>query len=99
MGGLAVVALLCSGRGPLRLGWRMPRPDTGRLKRILNIGLPAGAEQILLQVALLNLRQDDMIPLGIVMSAALLAMLPSVIVYLLLQRHFHAGITAGAVKG
>jgi multiple sugar transport system permease protein len=52
-----------------------------------------------LQVALLNLRQDDMIPLGVVMSAALLAMLPSVIVYLVLQRHFHAGITAGAVKG
>ncbi len=56
-------------------------------------------EMFTLQVALLNLRQDDMIPLGIVMSAALLAMLPSVVVYLLLQRHFHAGITAGAVKG
>lgn len=52
-----------------------------------------------LQIALLNLRQDDMIPMAIVMSAALLAMLPSVIVYLLLQRYFHTGITAGAVKG
>jgi ABC-type sugar transport system, permease component len=56
-------------------------------------------EMFTLQIALLNLRQDDMIPMAVVMSAALLAMLPSVIVYLLLQRHFHAGITAGAVKG
>lgn len=56
-------------------------------------------EMFTLQIALLNLRQDDMIPLGIVMSAALLALLPSVIVYLVLQRYFQAGITSGAVKG
>ena len=56
-------------------------------------------EMFTLQVALLNLRQDDMIPMGIVMSAALLALLPSVIVYLVMQRYFHSGITAGAVKG
>ena len=52
-----------------------------------------------LQIALLSLRQDDMVPLGIVMSAALLALLPSVIVYLALQRHFEAGITSGSVNG
>lgn len=56
-------------------------------------------EMFTLQIALLNLRQDDMIPLGIVMSAALLALLPSVIVYLVLQRYFQTGITSGAVKG
>jgi putative MATE family efflux protein len=55
IGGLAVVALLVRGRGPLRLGWRLPAPDLARLRRLLNIGLPAGAEQVLLQVALLNL--------------------------------------------
>jgi putative MATE family efflux protein len=55
VGGLTVVYLLFNGRGALRLGWHWPRPDFARLKRILNIGLPAGAEQILLQVALLNL--------------------------------------------
>jgi putative MATE family efflux protein len=54
-GGVAVLVLLIRGRGPLRLGWRVPRPEWRRLKRILNIGLPAGAEQILLQLALLNL--------------------------------------------
>lgn len=52
-----------------------------------------------LQIALLSLRQDDMIPAAVVMSAALLALLPSVIVYLLLQRYFEAGITSGSVKG
>jgi putative MATE family efflux protein len=55
VGGLAVLALLCNGRGALKLGWRLPPPDVARLKRILNIGLPAGAEQILLQVAQLTL--------------------------------------------
>jgi putative MATE family efflux protein len=55
VGGLAVIFLLVRGRGPLRLGWRLPRPDAARLRRILNVGLPAGAEQVLLQAALLNL--------------------------------------------
>src|SRR5688572_3978491 len=48
-GGLAVAFLLFNGRGALKLGWHWPRPDLARLKRILNIGLPAGAEQVLLQ--------------------------------------------------
>ncbi|WP_129664973.1 carbohydrate ABC transporter permease [Phytoactinopolyspora endophytica] len=52
-----------------------------------------------LQIALLNLRQDDMIPITIVMSAALLALLPSVVVYLALQRYFQSGLTAGSIKG
>jgi putative MATE family efflux protein len=55
IGGLTVMVLLARGRGPLKLGWRMPRPDVQRLGRLLNIGLPAGAEQVLLQVALLNM--------------------------------------------
>jgi putative MATE family efflux protein len=55
IGGLAVIALLARGRGPLRLGLTLPRPDFARLKRLLNIGMPAGLEQVLLQVALLNL--------------------------------------------
>jgi Na+-driven multidrug efflux pump len=55
MGGLIVVTLLVRGQGHLKLGWRVPRPDLSRLGRILNIGLPAGAEQVLLQIALLNM--------------------------------------------
>ncbi len=55
IGGLAVIVLLARGQGPLKLGWRLPAVDFVRLRRILNIGLPAGAEQVLLQIALLNL--------------------------------------------
>lgn len=55
IGGLMVLGLLLRGRGALKLGFRVPAPDFARLRRILNIGLPAGAEQVMLQVALLNL--------------------------------------------
>lgn len=55
IGALLVIGRLLRGRGPLRLAGAVPRPDPGRLGRIFNIGLPAGAEQVLLQVALLNL--------------------------------------------
>ena len=37
--------------------------------------------------------------IGLVMAALLLAMLPSLILYLFLQKHIVAGVTAGAVKG
>jgi MATE family multidrug resistance protein len=52
---LIVLALLVRGRAGIRLGWQLPRWDPGRIGRILNIGLPAGAEQILLQLALTSL--------------------------------------------
>jgi putative MATE family efflux protein len=52
IGGLLVLALLVRGRAGLRLGWAVPRPDPVCIRRILNIGLPAGAEQILFQLAL-----------------------------------------------
>ena len=55
IGGLIVVLMLVRGRGPFRLDLRQPAPDFVRLRRLLNIGLPAGAEQVLLQLALLNL--------------------------------------------
>jgi len=55
IGGVMVLALLIRGRGPLKLALSWPAPDPDRLKRLLNIGLPAGAEQVLLQIALLNL--------------------------------------------
>jgi Na+-driven multidrug efflux pump len=54
--GLVVLTLLVRGRGgALRVGFSVPRLDWRRVRRILNIGLPAGAEQILLQFALTSL--------------------------------------------
>ncbi|MBL8056120.1 MAG: MATE family efflux transporter [Anaerolineales bacterium] len=55
IGALLVIGRLLRSRGPLPLARAVPRPDFNQLGRILNIGLPAGAEQLLLQVALLNL--------------------------------------------
>ncbi len=54
IGGLIVLVILIRGRGGLALGWPFRRPDFDRIRRILNIGLPAGAEQIMLQIALLS---------------------------------------------
>lgn len=55
VGAAAIVAMLIRGRGQLRLGGALPRIDTGRLGRILRIGLPAGTEQMMLQLALTSL--------------------------------------------
>ncbi|RCW24105.1 carbohydrate ABC transporter membrane protein 2 (CUT1 family) [Ciceribacter lividus] len=45
------------------------------------------------------LRVDETITPNIFVAATLLAMAPPIIVYLLLQKQFNRGITAGAVKG
>jgi putative MATE family efflux protein len=54
IGGLIVLAILVRGRGEMALGWPFRSPDLGRIKRILNIGLPSGAEQVMLQLALVS---------------------------------------------
>lgn len=101
------------GAGDLSIFWRIiipaVRPALGVVtvfgflmiwdQYLLPLIVAQDTNMFTLQVALLNLRQDDMIPLAIVMSAALLALLPSVIIYLIMQRYFHAGIMSGAVKG
>jgi len=53
--GVVILALLVHGRGQLKLGLALPTPDLTRLRRILNVGLPAGMEQVMLQFAQLNL--------------------------------------------
>jgi putative MATE family efflux protein len=45
-GGLLVLVLLARGRGGLRLDWRQMRPDWRILRRLLNIGLPGGADSL-----------------------------------------------------
>jgi MATE family multidrug resistance protein len=54
-GGIIALSLLVRGRAGIRIGLRWPHLDLARIRRILNIGLPAGAEQIFLQFALTSL--------------------------------------------
>jgi multiple sugar transport system permease protein len=52
-----------------------------------------------LPVALQSLRLNDQVDPSVLMASAFLALLPTLIVYLLLQRHYERGLTAGATKG
>ncbi|TCO52544.1 carbohydrate ABC transporter permease [Actinocrispum wychmicini] len=52
-----------------------------------------------LTVALADLRSDFEVGPGIVLAGALLALVPSLVVYLSLQKSFLRGITTGAVTG
>ncbi|WP_328993155.1 carbohydrate ABC transporter permease [Kribbella sp. NBC_01245] len=52
-----------------------------------------------LPLALRTLRIDPVVTPGVVMAASLLALLPSVLVFLLFQRSFARGLTSGALKG
>lgn len=52
-----------------------------------------------LQVALLAMRRSDVITPNILMAASLFALVPSILVFLLLQHHFERGLTSGSVKG
>ena len=50
-------------------------------------------------VVLGSLRVDESITPNIFIAITLIAMLPSIVIYLLLQKHFNRGLMAGAVKG
>ncbi|MEN8654431.1 carbohydrate ABC transporter permease [Streptomyces sp. 21So2-11] len=52
-----------------------------------------------LPLALRTLRIDPAVTPGVVMAASLLALLPSVVVFLFFQRSFVHGLTSGALKG
>ncbi len=52
-----------------------------------------------LPLALRTLRVDPLVTPGVVMAASLLALLPSIIVFLLFQRSFVHGLSSGALKG
>jgi multiple sugar transport system permease protein len=53
-----------------------------------------------LPLALRSLRADDNnVGLGVVLAGALLALLPSVIAFIAMQRQFMNGLTSGAIKG
>jgi len=57
------------------------------------------SHQFTLPLALRGLRSDEEVGLGVVIAASLLALLPSVLAFLAMQRQFMRGLTSGAVKG
>ena len=50
-------------------------------------------------VALRSLQDPIRTPFDQIMAGSTLSTLPLIIAFMLLQRHFIAGITAGAIKG
>ena len=56
------------------------------------------ASQFTLPIALRTLRADEEVGLGVLLAAALLALLPSVVAFLAFQRQFTSGLTTEAFK-
>ena len=50
-------------------------------------------------MALASLRADVQVGTGVLLAGAFLALIPSLVVYLLLQNSLVRGMTTGAVKG
>ncbi|MGH3714228.1 MAG: carbohydrate ABC transporter permease [Micromonosporaceae bacterium] len=101
------------GAGDLRIFWSvvlpLTRPALGVIgifgftmiwdQYMLPLLVAQDAGQFTLPLALRTLRNDDQVGTGALLAAALLALLPSVLAFLAMQRQFMKGLTAGAVKG
>ena len=108
-----VEAARAQGAGPLRIFWSVVLPlcqpalgVVGILgfsmiwdQYVLPLLVAQDASHYTLPLALRTLRTDDQAGLGVLLAAAALALLPSVIVFLSFQRQFMKGLTSGAVKG
>jgi multiple sugar transport system permease protein len=101
------------GAGDFRIFWSviLPvcRPALGVLgifgftmiwdQYILPLLVAQDSAQFTLALALRSLRADEQVGTGVLIASALLALLPSVVVFLALQRQFMRGLTSGAIKG
>jgi multiple sugar transport system permease protein len=95
------------GAGELRVFWSviMPicRPALGVIgvfgftmiwdQYLLPLIVAREPAQFTLPIALRTLRADDQVGLGVLLAASLLALLPSVIAFLLFQRQFNRGVS------
>lgn len=52
-----------------------------------------------IQVGIAGLQGEFVAQYGLIMSGAMLSMLPMILIFILFQRYFTAGITLGAIKG
>ena len=101
------------GAGDLRIFWSVVlpicRPALGVIgifgftmiwdQYILPLLVAQDSHQFTLALALRSLRADEQVGTGVLIASALLALLPSVVVFLALQRQFMRGLTSGAIKG
>ena len=101
------------GAGDLRIFWSVVlplcRPALGVIgifgftmiwdQYMLPLLVAQDASQFTLPLALRTLRSDETVGLGVLLAAALLALLPSVIAFIAMQRQFMNGLTSGAIKG
>ncbi len=101
------------GAGDFRIFWSVVLPLTKPALGVIGIFgftniwdqylLPllvaTNSSQFTLPLALRTLRSDEDVGLGVLLAAALLALLPSVIAFIAMQRQFMNGLTSGAIKG
>ncbi|MFC8452025.1 carbohydrate ABC transporter permease [Kitasatospora sp. NPDC057223] len=101
------------GAGDLRVFWSVVlplcRPALGVIgifgftmiwdQYLLPLLVATDARQFTLPLALRTLRADEQVGIGVLLASALLALLPSVLAFVAMQRQFMRGLTSGAVKG
>jgi multiple sugar transport system permease protein len=100
------------GAGELRIFWSvilpLCRPALGVIgvfgftmiwdQYLLPLIVAREPSQFTLPIALRTVRADDQVGVGVLLAAALLALLPSVVAFLLFQRQFTRGLTAGGLR-
>ena len=101
------------GAGDLRIFWSVVlplcRPALGVIgifgftniwdQYVLPLLVANNSSQFTLPLALRTLRSDENVGLGVLLAAALLALLPSIVAFIAMQRQFMNGLTSGAIKG
>ncbi len=101
------------GAGDLRIFWSVVlplcKPALGVIgifgftmiwdQYLLPLLVATDSQQFTLPLALRTLRSDEEVGIGVLLAASLLAMLPSVLAFLAMQRQFMRGLTSGAIKG
>lgn len=101
------------GAGELRTFWNvilpLTRPGLGVItifgfnmiwdQYMLPLLVATDSAQYTLPLALRSLRSDETLGIGVVLAGAVLALLPSLIIFLCMQKQFMAGLNSGAVKG
>ena len=101
------------GAGELRVFWSVVlplcRPAIGVIaifgfamiwdQYMLPLLVAQNSSQFTIGLALRTLRSDEQVGIGVLLAGTVLALVPSVVMFLSFQRQFMKGLTSGAVKG